>query len=101
MSHKTILFNKWEISFDKLIKELVYGFISFAIAALFSLIPVWVPENYGWTIPLIDAFLHWIMMSLKKYIPEKGEKFKPIYQKIIDLIIKWMESLRNHRLSIP
>lgn len=85
-----VLTKKPVVAFDKLAKEILYGFIAFLIAYLFDLaIGFANAETYGWLVPLIDAGEHWIVKSFDEIKPQK--EYIPFYNKGLDFFKKVWE----------
>lgn len=79
-----------KVAFNRLLREFLYGLISFAISSIF----IWVfgfltTGDYKWLIPLIQSFQHFVVKALEEYNIKPIEKFKPFYEKIWETLKGW------------
>lgn len=92
------------ILLNSTIKDFLYGFIAFVIIGFFTAGAVWTENNYVWATPVVMIVLHFIVKSLKPYLPKDAKAFKPFYKKGYDFIMEyikaWIESIKTKRLDI-
>ena len=89
------------ILLNSTIKDFLYGFAAFVIISLFTGFAYWTENNYAWATPVIMIGLHFIVKSLKPYLPKDNKAFTPFYRKIYNFIMEyitaWIESIKTNR----
>ncbi len=84
-----VISNKPSIVANKLLKEVVYGFVAFLIAYLFNIaFDAITASDYAYLIPIIDAVEHVIIKAFEKYNTEYSKTFIPFYVKIKDALVE-------------